>query len=55
MQYFSLPQFYLAGYVKSWLCFQKVKEGCLNLFMKDFEFSLIINQFNNFINILCSY
>ena len=42
--------------ILSWLYFQKVKEGCLNLFIEDFELSLIINQFNNFINIyLCSY
>ena len=56
VQFRSFPLFYQAGHVKSCLYFQKVKEGCLNLFIEDFEFSLTINQFNNFINIfLCSY
>ena len=51
MQFLSFPQFYQAGHVKSWLYFQKVKDGWLNLVIEDFEFSLMINQFNNYINI----
>ena len=48
VQFRSFLQFYPAGHVK--LYFQEVKEDCLNLFIENFEFSLMINQFNNFIN-----